>query len=74
VSGGWPSATRLASESGRSLPIEWLCALILPRCVRRPDVHRDMMVFVIDSSVSPPAVNVVAVVVSAVHVSLDEAE
>jgi hypothetical protein len=34
VSGRCPSGTWLASVSARSLPSEWLCALILPRCVR----------------------------------------
>jgi hypothetical protein len=52
VSGGWPYATWLASAYARSFPIEWLCALILPICVRTPDLHRVLRVCVIDSSVS----------------------
>jgi hypothetical protein len=40
VSGGCPPAAWLASVPARSLPIEWLCALILPRCVRMPDSQR----------------------------------
>jgi hypothetical protein len=40
VSGGCPSGTWLARMSARSLPIEWLCGLILPRWVRVPELHR----------------------------------
>jgi hypothetical protein len=40
VSGGFPSPTRLARVLARSLPIEWLCAMIFPRWVRMPELHR----------------------------------
>jgi hypothetical protein len=50
--GGCPSAAWLASVSARSLPIEWLCALILPRCVRMPDTQRVLRVCVMEWSVS----------------------
>jgi hypothetical protein len=52
VSGGCPSATWLAREFARSLPIEWLCALILPRWVRMPGSQRVLRVCVMELSVS----------------------
>ena len=52
VSGGWPSATWLAIVSARSFPSEWLCALILPRCVRVPALQRVLRVCVMERSVS----------------------
>jgi hypothetical protein len=52
VSGGCPSATWLASVSARSLPNEWLCALILPRCVRMSDSQRVLRVCVMERCVS----------------------
>jgi hypothetical protein len=52
VSGGYPSATWLASASARSCPSEWLCALILPRCVRMPALQRVFRVCVMERSVS----------------------
>jgi hypothetical protein len=51
VSGGCPSATMLASASARSLPREWLCASILPRCVRMHEVHRVCGVWMIYSRI-----------------------
>jgi hypothetical protein len=52
VWGGYPSATRLARVSARSLPREWLWALILPRRVRKPDSQRVLRVYVMERSVS----------------------
>jgi hypothetical protein len=52
VSGGWPSATWPARASERSLQIERLCALILPRWGRMPDLQRVLRVCVIESSAS----------------------
>jgi hypothetical protein len=52
VLGGCPSTTRFASVSARSLPIEWLCALILPRCVRMLASQRVLRVCVMERSVS----------------------
>jgi hypothetical protein len=52
VSGGCPFATWLASASARSLPSEWLCALILPRWVRMPSLQRVLRVCVMERSVS----------------------
>jgi hypothetical protein len=73
VSGGWPSASLLARVYARSLPIEWLCALILPRLVRMLDVLAASFQGVCDG-VKCVAVNVVSVGGWAVHEALDKAE
>jgi hypothetical protein len=52
VSGGCPSISWLASVSAGSLPSEWLCALILPRCVRKPDSYRVLRMCEMERSVS----------------------
>jgi hypothetical protein len=52
VSGECPSAIWLASASARSLPREWLCALILQRCVRMPALQRVLRVCLMERSVS----------------------
>jgi hypothetical protein len=52
VLGGCPSSARLARITARSLPIEWLCAFMLPRWVRMHELHRVARVCVIDSRVS----------------------
>jgi hypothetical protein len=52
VSGGCPSAIRLARVSARSLPIESLWALILSRWVRMPDSQRVWRVCVMEVRVS----------------------
>jgi hypothetical protein len=52
VSGGCPSATRLARVSARLLPSEWLWALILPRWVRMPNSQRVLRACVMEMSVS----------------------
>jgi hypothetical protein len=52
VSGGWPSAAWLARVSARSLPNEWLCALILPKCMRMHESQRVLRVCVMERSVS----------------------
>jgi hypothetical protein len=51
VSGGCPSAAWLARVFARSLANEWLCALILPRCVRMPESQRVLRVCVMERSV-----------------------
>jgi hypothetical protein len=52
VSGGCPSAAWLARVPARSLPKDWLRALILPRCVRMHDSQRVLRVCVMERSVS----------------------
>jgi hypothetical protein len=52
VSGGWPSADWLPRVSARSLPIEWLCALILPRRVRMPKWRRLLRVCVMELNIA----------------------
>ena len=44
TSGGCPSASWFACVSARSFPNEWLCAFILPRCVRMPALQRVLRV------------------------------
>jgi hypothetical protein len=52
VSGGCMSTVWIARVPARSLPNEWLCALILPRCVRMPESQRVLKVCVMERSVS----------------------
>jgi hypothetical protein len=52
VSGGYPSVDWLASASARSFPSDWLCALILLRCVRMPALQQVCRVCVMERSVS----------------------
>jgi hypothetical protein len=71
VSGGCPSAAWLASVSARSLPSEWLRALILPRCVRMPALQRVLSVC---DGAERVTVDVVYVCGWAAQVALYEAE
>jgi hypothetical protein len=52
VSGGCPSTVWLARASAKSLPIEWLRALILQKYVRVPEAQRVLRVCVMERSAS----------------------
>jgi hypothetical protein len=51
ASGGWPCAIVFAKWSAMALPLEFLCAFVLPRCVVRPAVVWVRSVNRIDESV-----------------------